>query len=588
MHHARLVLRVLLLFNLPFGPYFAFAAEGITATSTTPSTTTTTIKRDSIGTTPSISTTIATDESIQPPSVLTHTLTHLITHVGQSPNATVPHPTTLLEINPHCGLVALPTRQFYVISQEITLTAQLNVTSWKSLFRKCKSFLTRALTHWKALSPKSPAVQQAISHGTMFDNHYIYLLNQLSLFPQLTTLFPGEIALTIEPYATLRENLQAQFANLNAQTPDTTNVPLVERVFTAIETLLHVPYLLMPAFPDIVNLLLRNHPVCFPTTSHHTISTILHEQFTWPNFSHQIPCLSDDSRVQEYVIKAFPTAASLYQTAPYVETPIIWKNLVTHHLLAGHNSSLLSYTPLSTTVFRLPVLQDLAIPDIIRLLISAPHPATTNRCPLNIPSSLLPQVIILNHTSLLYMPSWQDATTHHALIFLCNAQRVTFTIKHVLQHISLGQNCQFSAPADSIIEQHVLFNGTQPLYLSVHLQPTPHSDKTELSIETKGKTLTMSANKYFMYAIYAFSGTGAFAILYCMRTCIFKSFKICYSHITSRPGQPIQIVPSTIPADIDTHPSASQSIELAARNYAVTYQWAPPALPWLTTHPASH
>jgi hypothetical protein len=106
------------------------------------------------------------------------------------------------------------------------------------------------------------------------------------------------------------------------------------------------------------------------------------------------------------------------------------------------------------------------------------------QCPATKPWLMMPELIILSPTHLLFMSSWHTNPSTTEIIFYCTGQRISYTVTHTLQYVVLGSHCQFSVPLDATINQCRLSStDADLLYLNVQLQTTQAKEDADVSFK---------------------------------------------------------------------------------------------------------
>jgi hypothetical protein len=441
-------------------------------------------------------------------------------------------------LEPQCGLVALKTRDIFMVKKEQIVQVNINLQKWVELGEKVQVIL-QVVEDKENLSEiiKGVITNYREKNDDDLEKVKKYKIISDDLKIKFTTKQNSEkskpiTTINFEPLQTEREVVQQRIEKLNTDrneiTVDKVTPEMLslfadfiyhQQALTNIELLIdHYAEQLAHHLKDASNADCALEYI----SDVERVTILIKNKLHWPQMYIHRPCFTNDSWMSEYAIHAFPFKEEDNVRKYEVHFPFVWVtkgNIVYEGLL----TLLQEYNENLESIYWIPTLPKTDIPTEIRALVTkTPMPSTcmTNEIP-----QQLSQVIPLGINNVLYY-----AGKSEILYFQCENEIITKQVTTGLQKIELDYDCKFMYPENAeefsidVMTDDIQYKFVPKTMVHKKEQETEQKDNID-----KNGFLNLKFTTYLLYATYVFltlSVTGCFIwnirSLRCLFLCIQK------------------------------------------------------------------
>jgi hypothetical protein len=435
-------------------------------------------------------------------------------------------PPTITPIPAKCGITALETKEFQLITNELELQVSLNLTGWEEFFLR----LTAIVQHWNSLKDNtkmSKYVKRLVPLQIATMKIWSAIADMQSLVvplvdkPKTSTI---HLHLVHVPFSSRLDHYTPMLDNMEAVLTDTSYSVPADEITTASQIAIQSkPFLREKTFlsaitPDLIHEFEVYSPSKCPQDIPNTydiLFQIIKNRFSLTTPTFKVPCLDIRNSIQEFVVLDFPYRIKTNWHQSISPITYIWYFNATKTFVTGTDNDLQPYDPtLDYPIFTAAALPNSPLSAAHKAVLQNPFVVQAFQCPpntlLNQPTS---QLVTVGRNRIVYFSPISLPNDKEPIHVNCKSGKSDLTLSPGISLITIDHSCRLNHPR-KIKHKFVkpLEENTQ-IYYTLH-EPFDFPPHHSAHPNTNSDAIILNLPKYATYAIGA---VGVVAVLACAR-----------------------------------------------------------------------
>jgi hypothetical protein len=475
-----------------------------------------------------------------------------------------------------CGLVAVETREFQLITHEKPVTVTISLANWDTLF----GHIYQILTKWDTLSNTQDKLKPYKNVMSQLKTNFkSKLQTPLDALKTSTTAVSDKfgtqekvISLSLEPFPLEYKTYSAAVTEMrtilttNAHPVTITDLDMMTDLFKLFQGIDRPNQFLKSLIPDLLATLfaLAADTDC-PITAAEAFNwaaVIFETRLSADTLKFDFPCLSANKYFQEYELLAFPAIWEGKWSISKLANELFWLADSNKTMYQGNKNILRLYDDKleSIPLYTIDVQPKTAVDQFASSLFLQPYKHNDIACPaMEEFTTEVSSLLSIGSNNLLYFTNYEKESAHTVLNFLCDNKPSLQPVTQGLSFVTLDPDCILQFPVTTqLVEVSPIQEETPIIYIPEEtgsVKIVVSKKDLELTHNKDGRT-TITANQYLIYFMYALLIIGIIAIAKFNFTTIYKvgkKFMILYSYFRRHPVSNLSEQNNTAPPPAARH-----------------------------------